>query len=47
MIGYKEKMFFNKSSKSLEQVALGNGRCSVPADVQGQAARGTEHLMEL
>ena len=37
LIGYKEKVFYNRSGEALAQVAQGGGGCRVPGDNQGQA----------
>jgi len=46
-IGYKEEGFYNKGGEELEQVARRGGGCPIPGNTQGQAGRGSEHLMEL
>ena len=43
--GYKEKVFYHKSTEVLAQVAPRGGGCPIPADTQGQAGLGSEHLI--
>jgi len=45
--GYKEKVFYHKSSEAVEQVAQRCGGWPIPGDIQSQAGRGFEHLIEL
>ena len=40
-------MFYNKGSEALAQVVQRGGGHPIPGDTQGQAGRGSEHLMEL
>jgi len=47
LIGYKEKSFYDQGSEALEQVAQRGVGCPIPGDIQGQAGRGSEHLIEL
>lgn len=42
-----KKVFYNKGSVSLAQVAWRSGGCPILADTPGQVARGAELLMEL
>ena len=46
-IGYKEEVFYSKGSEELEQVALRDGGCPIPEDIQVEAELGSELLMEL
>ena len=47
----RRKKFFsyNKGREALEQVAQRRGGCFIPGDIQiqSQAGRGSEHLIEL
>ncbi len=43
----KEEVSYRKSVEAVAQVAQRGGGCPIPADTQGQAGRGSEHLMEL
>ena len=40
--GYKEKVFYAKSSEAPEQVAQRGGGCSIPGDTEGQAGLSSE-----
>ena len=46
-IAYKKIAFYCKGGEALAQVAQRGGGCPIPGDTQGQAGRGSEHLMEL
>jgi len=41
-INIKKKVFYNKGSDALAQVAQRGGGCLNPEDTQGQAGRGSE-----
>ena len=43
----RKKVFYKKGGEALAQVAQRGDGCPVPGDSQGQAGRGSEHLMEL
>ena len=43
----KNTFYYNKGGEALTHVAHRGGRCPIPANIQGQAGRGSEHLMEL
>ena len=45
-IGYKE-VFYNREVRHWQRFAQIDGGCFVPRDTQGQAGRGSEHLIEL
>jgi len=40
--GYKEEIFHDEGGETLEQVAQRGGGCPIPANIQGQAGRGSE-----
>jgi len=39
---YKEEIFCNEDSETLEQVAQRGGRCPIPGNIQAQAGWGSE-----
>ena len=41
------EVFYSEGDEALAQAAQRGGGCSAPADRQGQAGQGSEHLMEL
>ena len=45
--GYKEEVFYTKSSEAWELVAQKGGGCHVSGDIQSQSGLGSEHLIEL
>jgi len=41
----RKKFFYNNGNEALEQVTQKSGGCPIFGDTQGQAGRGSEHLM--
>ena len=45
---YREEIFYDEGSETLEEVAQRCGRCPIPGNIQGQVGWGSEqpHLVE-
>jgi len=46
-MGHKEEAVYDKDDEALAEDSQRGGGCPIPGDIQGQAERGSEHLMEL
>jgi len=44
LTGYKEDIFYDEDSETLEWAAQRSGRCFIPGNIQGQVGWGSEQL---